>query len=282
LDDTSLSRIKDFTKIIYELAAGVEKGRLVKGNQPCKRSRWNTTIMFTAENSILFTCNADMEGVAARLMEVNVESTDLFDNSQHCNQVQKLYRENYGHLAVAFASYLFKNGYIEKIHDIHAEEAAWVCKGVEADGVMQSICEDIAIVTLTGRLAAAALKLDFDIEAVKDFLIQTARGNLEEYRSLQTSNDIVENLYNKLLEYGRNKFSQYASRDRVFIEGKAFKAFIKSDENGYKPLEVRRALKKEGLLEVNDQPNSYVITRGGGSEKGVYLIVKEYIIREVI
>jgi Superfamily II helicase and inactivated derivatives len=278
IDDSSLSKSKDYTNLVYELASGIEKGRLGKGNKPCEPSRWATVIMMTAEKSLLFNCDPDHEGVIARLFEIPASGNDLFDSAEQANDMQKLYSENYGVIVPQFVSYLIQHGHAQNIAALYSQEIERVRLGLgTAEPILNRIAENISLVTLTTELAGQALGIPFDTEAIKQYLLNISKGNLEEFRSMQTKTNILNEVYPQLVEYAMTN-SPYKKGNFVVIEKKLLSKFLSSikEQCPIKPIELKRALKSANLLEVNDpteSPFSYNGTIDGHSRRGLAVIV---------
>ncbi len=277
IDDSSLSRSKDYTNLVYELASGIEKGRLGKGNKPCEPSRWATVIMMTAEKSLLFNCDADHEGVIARLFEIPASGNDLFDSAEQANCMQKLYGENYGLIVPQFVSYLIQHGHVQNIAALYSKEIEKVRVGLGTEPILNRIAENISIVTLTTELAGQALNIPFDTEAIKQYLLNISESNLEEFRSMQTKANILNEVYPLLVDYAMTN-SPYKKDNFVVIEKGLMSKFYSSIRDKYpiKPIELKRALKSANLLEVNDptkSPFSYNGTIDGHSRRGLAVIV---------
>lgn len=67
IDDTSLSRVKDMTTLIYQVAEGYDRDRLNNKAEMQEVAEWATSIFFTGEKTILFSGNNQLKGKAGRL-----------------------------------------------------------------------------------------------------------------------------------------------------------------------------------------------------------------------
>ena len=89
----------------------------------------------------------------------------------------------------------------------------------------------------------------------------------------------MKSIYPILVEYAKQSCpdENKGLTDHVVISSKATKAILAElqKDYGYKPIEVKRALKEGGVLSANDGPYSYVGTINGKSFRGLYLYIKD-------
>lgn len=284
IDDLSLapSSVKnDIDNMVYILGDGKEKERIRTKSFDRDPSTWATTIIFSAEESILAQCDPEHEGAVGRLMELNIGPDDLFSSANEASQIEKLSRENYGLLGDEFIKRLISNNKLNNITIRYEAEMKTIQKGYS--GLMARIAGNVAIITLCGKLLDELFSLKFDIDAIKNYLLATAKDNLENFRILQKGNVIIETIYPELVAYAKevcpneNQYLKDKGKDCVVISSKA--ANLKLGEirgkYGYKPIDVKRTLKDNGLLYANDGPYSYNGTIGNKSFRGLYLYIKD-------
>jgi len=166
---------------------------------------------------------------------------------------------------------------VQNIAALYSKEIEKVRVGLATEPILNRIAENISIVTLTTELAGQALNIPFDTEAIKQYLLNISESNLEEFRSMQTKTNILNEVYPLLVDYAMTN-SPYKKDNFVVIEKGLMSKFYSSIRDKYpiKPIELKRALKSAKLLEVNDPTKSqfsYNGTIDGHSRRGLAVIV---------
>lgn len=279
IDDLSLapsSVKKELDSMIYVLESGKEKERIKTKSFSRDPAKWATTIIFSAEEPILSQCDPEKEGAIGRLMELNISSDDLFDNAEDATNIAALSQKHYGLLADEFVKRLLVTDKLNQLSALHDQKVTAVRNGYS--GAMARIAENVALVLLTGDLLKELLDLSFNLQDIQNYLIAAAQENLENFRMGQKQNIILSKIYPELLEYGRNvcPSENQKSTDRVVISSKAMKAILSEIQTklGYKPIQVKQALKDGGVLIANDGPYSYTATINNKSFRGTCLQVQ--------
>lgn len=279
IDDLSLASSsvkKEIDNLLYILAGGDEKGRMKTKSFTRDPATWFTTIIFSAEESILDLCNPEQEGVVGRLMELNIGKHDLFSDANEANLIKELSHKHYGLIADEFIKSLILNNKLKDLASLYKEETRRVQKNYS--NVMARIAENVAIITLCGELLNELFSFQFDIANVEKYLMSTAKENLVYIRELQKGNEIIDIIYPRLIAYAKKSCSDLNKKSKgyVIMTGEATKQILKEiqDEFGYKPIQIKRALKNNGLLKATDG-FTYVNTIGGKSFRGTYLYDKD-------
>ncbi len=280
IDDLSLadySLRKQIRKMIYDLDTGKEKERMKTKTYTRDPAKWATTIIFSAEEPLLSLCNPEEEGAVGRLMELNISANDLFSNAKEANEITELSHKHYGLLADRFVIELIKSDTLNKLKVLYEQESYRVKK--DYSGVLARVAENVAIVTLCGTLLNKLLAIQFNIEDVENYLMSTAKDNLDNFRMSQKRNVVMQEIYPELIEYARQECpnENKGLTDHVVLSSKALKAKLTQiqKEWGYKPIDVKRSLKEGGVLNATDGPYSYVGTINGKSFRGLYLYIKD-------
>ena len=259
IDDTSLSNIKDFTGLIYKLAMGSDKARLSsKDYQVIEREKWSTSIMLTAETSILGRCNPDLEGAFGRMIEIKVKDNELFNSAEECNRIQHYYRNNYGLLAPLFVKYIIQKVGVVNIQTLYTEELTRIQKRASKGGVVQRLCESFAILTLTAKFLEEILNIRFHTDAMEEFLILGAEEQIGIARGQQTVTIVKQEVYSEIkeraiqketLETKVVKIEEEQGKVVFLIKSTLFRKMVK--EMAYKydisVKEINRIFKEEGL-----------------------------------
>lgn len=278
IDDLSLAPAnvkKDIQSMVYVLVEGKEKERIKTKTFDRDPATWATTIIFSAEESILSLCNPEQEGVIGRLMELNISPNDLFSDANEANQIQNLSHEHYGLLADEFVKRLISSNQLAILTNLYEQEKKNVRKNY-SDAIAR-MAENVAVVTLCGKLLNNLFSFQFDIADIEEYLMATARDNLENFRISQKDNVIIKAIYPKLIEYAKAACpdENKGFTDHVVISSKATKQILTEiqKELGYKPIDIKRTLKDSGLLFATDRAFSYNGTINGKSFRGLYLYI---------
>lgn len=105
IDDSSVSKITDFSTIAYQLTMGRDKDRLNKESELRETSNWRTNIFSTGENSLLANSNEN-EGLKVRVSEFgNVKWTT---DSAHADRIKEKTQKYHGHGVKIVAEELLK------------------------------------------------------------------------------------------------------------------------------------------------------------------------------
>ena len=279
IDDLSLAPStvkKAMDDVIYVLESSKEKERMRTKSFDRDPAKWNTTIIFSAEESMLALCDPEKEGAVGRLMELSISPDDLFFDATEANEITAFSHKHYGLLGDEFVNRLISSNKLNDLYNLYAQEITLVRKNYS--GPMARMAENVAIVILCGKLLNQFFSFNFDIPAVENYLMSTTKDNLENFRISQKGNVVMKTIYPVLIEYAKTTCPDENKNptDHVVISSKALKlklAEIQKDL-GYKPIDVKRSLKEGGVLYANDGPYSYVGTINGKSFRGLYLYIK--------
>ena len=272
IDDTSLSSIKDYTPFIYKLALGTDKARLSsKDFKLVHTEKWATSIMLTSEESVLGQCNPDLEGAFARMIEIKVEDDDLFNDAQECDEIRKYYQQNYGNLAPEIVKCIFLKG-IDEIKSNYEVELSHIRSKAGEDGVILRQCEMFSAILLTAKLITGINGIKFDTEAIEEYLLLTAKSQLETCRALQTSTIVRNEVYETILDKAREVCKNKEEKDGyIFVESLEFNKILKEASSNFDiPKKVlKKELKKQQIL-ITDNGNDYSVikTIHGVSKRG--------------
>ena len=121
IDDTSLSKVKDMTTLIYQVAEGCDRDRLNNKAEMQEVAEWATSVFFTGEKTILFSGNNELKGKAGRLIEINVSDDDLFDDGTDAKYIKSIYTENYGLIGNYFVNWLINEKILDNLENLIME-----------------------------------------------------------------------------------------------------------------------------------------------------------------
>ena len=259
IDDTSLSNIKDFTGLIYKLAMGSDKARLrAKDFQVVETEKWSTSIILTAEASILGRCNPDLEGAFGRMIEITVKDDDLFNNAEQSIEIQHYYQENYGLLAPLFVKHIIQKVGIEKVQALYMKELTRIQKKADKEGIIQRLCESFAILTLTAKLFQKISNISFNTDAMEKLLIEGVKEQIKIARSQQTAtiikNEVYEDIMERIVKLENVKIEEEQGKEVVLIKSTIFRKVLNevASKYGVSVKEINRIFKGEGLLKKFD------------------------------
>lgn len=278
--------LKDLDNMVNVLEGGSEKDRMRVRPYDRDTAKWSTTILMSSEYSILSKCDPEKEGVVGRLMELDIMPDDIFDNAEESNKLVAHYNKNYGLIADAFVYQLLSTGTLDNLSALYQEEvdklrASHVLGNHSNDDyskVLSRMEENVAFVTLAGKLFNQFFSFDLNTAKVADRLLKSTIDKLESFRLSQKGNIIMRTIYPNLLKYGLEVCKDINTNpDRVLITSAAMKTMLTriQSDMGYKPIQVKSALKESGVLVANDGPYSFTATINGKSFRGTCLLNKK-------
>lgn len=280
IDDLSLAPSavkKNIDEMLFVLENGKEKERMKTKSFDREPSRWATSIILSAEKPLLGFCDTEQEGAVGRLMELNIGKDDLFSDANEANQIADLSHKHYGLMADEFVKRLISNGILDNLNTLYKQEVS--CIGNGYSDVMSRTAENVAVVTLCGKLLNQLFSFQFKVDDVTNYLMSAAKDNLENFRISQKGNVIMATIYDELINYAKESCPDENKNltDHVVISSKATKAILAKiqEKLGYKPIEIKKALKEGGVLFANDGPYSYTGTINKKSFRGIYLYTKD-------
>lgn len=118
IDDLSLAPTsvrREIDNMTYVLESGREKERLKTKSFSREPARWATTIIFSAEESILGLCDPEKEGAVGRLMELSISADDLFKDAQDATSISDACKKDYGLLADEFVRRLIVQNKLKEL-----------------------------------------------------------------------------------------------------------------------------------------------------------------------
>lgn len=201
IDDTSKSKLSDFTDFIYEVENSQSRARLGKDHQPEPVSYWKTSVLLSSEISILGGCNKDKEGVLRRLFEFHLQQGDLTKDAQQANEIESVVKDHYGVSGLAFVRFILDNGLQNDLEDMYAEQLEITRQKAGENGVEQGMAERSALILLAAQIANDALNLGFDLEAISDCLDQTVKEAVRKFEGNHRdfSREELQEIFNEIL-----------------------------------------------------------------------------------
>lgn len=171
IDDSSLSKIKDFGNIIYGLESGRDKERLNKESELRETATWNNTIISTGEASLLEGANEN-EGLKVRLYEFG--GVVWTSSSDHSERIKKKVQEVYGHGVKVVAEDLLQLSDEEISSRLIAFEDSgreYLKKYKRINNLTDRMLRIYGSVMIGIDIFEKRVKLGFDLVAIEKFLL---------------------------------------------------------------------------------------------------------------
>lgn len=279
IDDTSLSKVKDMTGFLYQLAEGRDRDRLGKNATLEKTSEWATTIFLTGEKTILFQGNNELQGKSARLIELTVSGNDLFDSGEEAQRISKIAREHYGLLGNAFVNDLIKERILESIGCLIEADTKDAVQGLtnlitEDVGVVNRLSRKIAIITATAELLNNIFSFGLDVVGIRDYLVNVCANNILTFKELNDEEAQFKKLYKDFFE----SIAEIGERkpdfpDAVFVSSSVFKRYSEEVFNSKKSKRYAKLIDRvEAMSEYNclvTKGNPYRYITENGTQYGL-------------
>nr|WP_308624605.1 DUF927 domain-containing protein [uncultured Eisenbergiella sp.] len=280
VDDTQLSKIKQFAPIIYSFENGQSIDRLVKGNELCESYHWSVSIGITAERSLLDTFN-DL-GAVARIIELTGYKDDLFDDVEEVDAIQNLYKNNYGVVGTTFVKYLLSCYGKENIENRINKEGQRLCKTYQeriADNniLKRHLQGDIAILVTTAALANNCLGFSFQIPLLRSALLALCEENYRTFEQNQFEYIVSHTIYQDILSIGRECVPEYERNNTIIIPSNIMKTILLKYAAllKVKSARIKEELATQGLLSERNGTYCWNHTFNGSDVTGYEIIIKE-------
>lgn len=179
--ELSMSKIPNFTQLIYNLTTGRDKARLSKEIEQREVTTWATTIISNGEASIRSQASKNT-GLDVRILELaNIKWTE---SALHSEKIKEEFRNNYGVFGFSFAEKLVKYD-VNKLKQLFKNEKDKFKKKVESlgytDDKLDRTSSKYALITLVGELINSGYKYDginIDIEDIREVLAKVEIDNI--------------------------------------------------------------------------------------------------------
>lgn len=201
-DDSSVSRVRDFSSLLYQMVQGRDKDRMNKSAEMRESETWQTTIISTGEQSLLSSSNKN-EGLLVRTIEIgNVSWTK---DAAHSERIKRGASKHYGGVVEVVAKELILLGE-EKVLQLIEESKIKGRKYLESkkkyNRLHDRMLNTIATVEIAITLLEEKLNLGFDVEEIMRFMLD---------QILIDDRSIADKAYEDILEYvvsNSNRFNQ--------------------------------------------------------------------------
>lgn len=242
IDDTSLADKIDFDTFVYRLANGTERGRMRRDSQLSDRGSWATSIMVSAEKSILANGKPDLKGKFRRLLELDIYLGDLFDSAEQAEMIKELSQDNNGVIAYKFVSYILRNKLVSSLKELLKSEVKSIRAVANSeDPLMNALCYKIGIITLSAKWANESIGFTFDIEGIRDCLLNICEENVRLAREMTDDTAIFKNVYEGFYA----DISKGSGEAKVTVDTETFK---ETSKKYYSRLKVKKDKEWKNLL----------------------------------
>lgn len=256
IDEASLFFGKDYSNFIYMISDSADKARMNSDGVNKLRARWATTIISTAENSMLSQTNQN-NGIRVRLTELmNITWTD---SAKQAEEINNVLMHNYGHAGIAFVQHISKydDDTLLKIFEIAKKHV--MKQIVKVDEFTNRIANGLAIIYMTTLLAKKALNINLNKDEILKILIEADEKQFEDRdmsgKALEAIKQFVIENSNSfyVAENVTNSFSTQKMTNNTLPNGKII-GRVEADREGYfkfyLPREyVDRILREHGFNE---------------------------------
>lgn len=274
IDDTSLTKQKNLDAFLYQLINGIERGRLTNEGDISMQRTWATSTFITSEKSVLFSGDVQLKGKVGRILEIHVSGDELFNNAEQAEEMQALYRENYGLLETAYIRSLLTNAVSVNIHTLINEEIREIRAISQSDDeLVNRLEEKIALVSLTSKLVNETFDFGFSCDNIRDYMIEICKENVKMYREICENVMDFPQAYSRILKSAVDKAVTKTDRFAV-VKSDDFKTLFHdfSSSIGASTLKDFKALLKQNdCLFVNSGDYGYRTA----DLRGYALIIKE-------
>ena len=220
IDDTSLADKKDFDAFVYRLANGTERGRMRRDSQLSDRGSWATSIMVSAEKSILFDGKPALQGKFRRMIELDVYQGDLFDSAEQAEMIKELSQDNNGEIAYDFVSYILRNRLVSSLKELLKSEVQSIRAVANSeDALLNALCYKIGIITLTAKWANESSGFAFDVEGIRDCLLNICEENVRLAREITNDTAVFKKVYGEFY----SDISKGSDESKVTVDAETFK-----------------------------------------------------------
>jgi len=177
IDEASMNGMKDFSKMIYQLAGGVEKSRLTAEIEQRKQGTWSGGLLSNAEHSLQLKSNQN-SGLEVRLLEIGNEQWT--ESAAHADAIKEGLEQNYGHAGPEFASYLLKQDRTKLLELLKEQEQEVQKAMIIKDQLTGRLARKFAVILLTAKLMNETLSFQLDVDAIRDFIVQHEQAKAED------------------------------------------------------------------------------------------------------
>ncbi|MFT3952033.1 MAG: DUF927 domain-containing protein [Oscillospiraceae bacterium] len=186
----------DYTTFIYNIAHGKDKVRLNKNSTLSEQKTWNTTIISTAEESLLSKTKKN-NGIRARCLEFF--NLNVTKDAEHSERITSFIKANYGYLGTEFVKLLYRKGADEIIKDFNTARTYIFSAIGEKCDISERVSKTYAVLIQTG-IYAQELGVKISRTNITKILV-------EQHESLLEDTNMAEKIYDNVVAFiSENKY----------------------------------------------------------------------------
>ena len=208
-DEANRYQGKDLSAFVYNMEAGTSKQRMTREAKMQKRKIYHTSVITTAEMSII-NRNSQNAGEAVRSLEFgNISWTR---DAAHSERIKEYALNNYGRPIIHLANKVITLGKAEVIRRFKENRKTYLAKGKVNDEFTHRMSIKYALLLTTLQLANECMELDLSYDLVMDMLVDN------EYET-SGKRDLKMKTYDYLVQtfnVNIDKFSIALNRNLIF------------------------------------------------------------------
>ena len=225
LDEIGKHRGTDLTETVFNLFDGNGISRMDSELKVTEKAGFRGTIITVGETSIFDKCSKKLEGLHNRVFKM---TSKLTVSADHSNRIKKCCIDNNGMVAPRLANHIMKNGGFEYISEKYE---CWIQKLTQllpkVPFVDKFIENFAAIYLTTAEISKDALNLEFDIQAITDYL--TAYLD-DENNSMDVSKESYEMLMDEFAVHSNNFYCNDNSNE-ISTHGEVWGKYAKCNKH---------------------------------------------------
>lgn len=212
LNELGKCKVPDLTGVTYNFSEGTDKDRMNGNLKIVKLEGYTATIISVGEHSYLARCKSKAEGVANRVLELDMPMARSAGNA---DKMKALARKNNGWAAPMLAEYIINNGGEKMVVDCFNQCYKDLLEiWPEAPSRERFVRKFPALFLTTAKLASAALGLSFHEESIIKFFVEREKDQGSERNAAAKSYDLII----EKCRVNINKF--FIRRDKSIAKGK--------------------------------------------------------------
>lgn len=189
LDELSMTKESELTSEVYTITDGRDKARLTDTIEQRNQCEWSTTVISTGEQSMLEKTNKNI-GLMVRLIEFsNVQWTISAENAE---KIREKCLNNYGVGAESIVKEVERLGQ-DGINELINKWRELLNEAITENKFKERVSKKLAIILATGEIVSKAIRIDLDLDAILNFLVENEEQNMiERDLGMKAFNQIVQ------------------------------------------------------------------------------------------
>ena len=209
IDDASTKEGSiNWEEFIYQMSAGESKSRCTTtGALQKNNDDWDGMVIISSEHCILENMRVKQGATVRLLVAEDVQWTQSAEEAKH---IKSFVKRNFGFTAKQFVSKLIEllqeSDALDELYNRYDDEFDnLLSKITHPDNLSPRICQQLALISLTGNLVNELLQYDIDTDAIMENFIQRENAqSLERDISERAFDNIVENVIKNIRRFSSN------------------------------------------------------------------------------